>query len=121
MRMLIADDNRELRAALRLLLQELGVRTVTEAEDLAEAIATLRHIQADVVLLDWELPSGGFPGDHAAFVASVKAAVPARRVIAMSGRPEAENESVAAGCDAFVSRNEPPDRLVELLGGDALY
>jgi hypothetical protein len=38
----------------------------------------------------------------------------------MSGRPEAENESLTAGCDAFVSRNEPPDRLVRLLGGDAL-
>jgi len=120
MRILIADDNRELRAALRLLLQELGVHAITEAEDLAEAIATLRHARADVVLLDWELPPGGFPGDGAAFVASVKTAAPARRVIAMSGRPEAENESLTAGCDAFVSRNEPPDRLVRLLGGDAL-
>ena len=34
----------------------------------------------------------------------------------MSGRSESRLESLRAGCDGFVSRNDPPDRLLALLG-----
>ncbi len=37
-------------------------------------------------------------------------------MIAMSGGPESRGESLGAGCDAFVSKNDPPDRLLALLG-----
>ncbi len=71
----------------------------------------------DVVLLDWELPQGGYAGGTAAeFVRESKQRAPGCRMIAMSGRPESRGESLRAGCDAFVSKNDPPDRLLALLG-----
>ena len=70
-----------------------------------------------MVLLDWELPEGDYAGRTAAeFVQESKQSVPGCRVIAMSGRPESRLESLRAGCDAFVSKNDPPDRLLALLG-----
>jgi CheY-like chemotaxis protein len=116
MRTLIADDNEEIRAALRLLLEELIEGDILEAGDLGEALAALPGAGIDVVLLDWELPEGGCVGWSAAeVVQESKRNVPGCRVIAMSGRPESRLESLRAGCDGFVSKNDPPDRLLALL------
>ena len=116
MRTLLADDNAEIRAALRLLLEELGEHDIVEAGDLTQALAVTRDTPFDVVLLDWDLPAGGGGGgDSAEFVQELARKVPGCRVIAMSGRPESHPESVRAGCEGFVSRNEPPDKLLALL------
>lgn len=116
MRTLVADDNGEIRAALRLLLEEIGEPDVIEAGDLTEALAALRHAYFDVVLLDWELPAGSCPGAGCAeLVNKLKLQAPRCRVIAMSGSPEARRDSLRAGCAGFVSRNDPPDRLLALL------
>ena len=116
MRTLIADDNAEIRAALRLLLEELVEGDILEAGDLGEALVALPGAGVDVVLLDWELPKGSYAGRSAAeFVQESKRTVPGCRVIAMSGRPESRLESLRAGCDGFVDKNDPPDRLLALL------
>jgi DNA-binding NarL/FixJ family response regulator len=116
MRTLIADDNTEIRAALRLLLDELGLPEIIEAGDTDQALAALRQTPVDVMLLDWELPdAAGKSGGSPDLVQTVKRETPSCRVLAMSGRPEAREESLEAGCDGFVSRNDPPDRLVALL------
>ena len=128
MRTILADDNKEIRSALRLLLEELGETDIAEAADLGEALRTLRQARPSpepgpaVVLLDWELPAGGFrTGGCAAFVAEARRSAPGCRLIAMSGRPESRANALRAGCDAFVCRTDPPDRLLALLapGGPA--
>ena len=119
MRTLLADDYDENRAALRLLLEELGEGDVLEADDLGQALAALARASVDVILLDWELPQGDYAGGSTAeFVRQSKRRAPGWLVIAMSGRPESRAESLGAGCDAFVSKNDPPDRLLDLLGAD---
>jgi CheY-like chemotaxis protein len=120
MHTLIADDNSEVRAALLLLLRELSGRDIVEASSMAEALRACEEsgpgAAPELVLLDWELPAGTFgPAGPAAFVTALREAAPTCRIIAMSARPEAEEESLRAGCDAFVSRTDPPDRLVGLL------
>jgi len=120
---LVADDNDGIRQALLLLLKELGEENVTETRDMAEALEACRRGGAmraaavpGLVLLDWELPAGTHPDpDPTAFVAALREAAPGCRIIALSARPEARGESLRAGCDAFVSRTDPPDRLVELV------
>ena len=117
MQTLLADDNGEIRAALRLLLEELGERDIVEVADLKQASSMLEQSPAAVVLLDWELPVGGYPGgDSAGFVRECKQNMPDCRVIAMSCDPGVRRDSLRAGCDAFISRNDPPDTLVSLLG-----
>ena len=110
MLILIADDNRELRAALRLLLREVGTHVIREAADMGEALAVLRrssggHDAVDLVLLDWELPAAGFAGDRAVFVAEVRLAAPQCRVVAMSSRPEAQEEPALL---PYPSEYQPP-------------
>jgi len=58
---LIVDDHPSFRATARALLEAEGFVVVGEAEDGAGAIATVRRLRPDVVLLDVQLPdSDGF-------------------------------------------------------------
>lgn len=53
---LIVDDHPSFRATARLLLQSEGFDVVGEAEDGAAAIAAVRELHPDLVLLDVQLP-----------------------------------------------------------------
>lgn len=112
MRVLIADDRIGIRSALRLLLeQEQGIDVVGEAED-ADALTTLvRDVQPDVVLLDWELPSRSMVGLLPAILEKASEV----SWVVLSGRVEARVEALAAGADAFVSKGDPPEVLLEVL------
>lgn len=119
-RILLADDNKEIRSALRLLMQELDGEgqddcathcRIEEATDAKSALSCLALQPADVVLIDWELP--GLASDR--LVQEIRALCPRCIVIAMSGRPEARRHSLELGVDGFVSKGEPPDRLLALL------
>ena len=57
MRVLLADDQAQVRSALRLLLtQEPGLSVVGEATEAQALLAQAEDIHPDMVLLDWELP-----------------------------------------------------------------
>jgi DNA-binding NarL/FixJ family response regulator len=112
-RVLLADDQAEVRSALRLLLeQEPEIVVAGEAEDLAGLLAAACRMPggADVVLLDWELPGLGRQD-----VSIVQRAWPGARLVAMSGHPEAQSQSLSAGADGFVSKGDPPERLLAVL------
>jgi DNA-binding NarL/FixJ family response regulator len=82
LRVLIADDQPQVRSALRLFLQQkLGVSAVDEASDLEQAMELIEAGYPDLVLLDWELP--GHSG--AAALAGLRMASPGSTVIALSG------------------------------------
>jgi CheY-like chemotaxis protein len=120
-RIVVADDEQKVRSALRLLVQELageltGVRRgapclVVEAARAEDVVRELRDEAADLLLVDWELPGM----DAGELVGKVRRLSPGCTVIAMSGRPEAGRDALDRGADAFVSKNEPPDRLVSVL------
>lgn len=122
-RILLADDNEGIRSALRLVLHELNGQepaadesapldcTVVEAHDADGALEQLGQHPVDVVLLDWELP--GLPPDQ--LLRKIKCSCPGSVVIAMSGRLEAREQAALLGVDGFVSKSEPPDRLLALL------
>ncbi len=83
---------------------------IGEAAEAEALLAQEAAIQPDLVLLDWELP-----GSRPAYLL---AALRIRRrtiVIALSGRLEACQEALNAGVDAFVSKGEPPERLLATL------
>jgi DNA-binding NarL/FixJ family response regulator len=106
---LVADDEPTLCSALRLLLeQEPGLTVVGEAAEASSTRQQAATLHPDLLLLDWELP--GATG--AALLDSLHTTVPALRIIALSSRPEARPLALAAGADAFVSKGDPPDRLL---------
>jgi DNA-binding NarL/FixJ family response regulator len=113
MRILLADSQAKVRFALRVLLErQVGVQVVGEANDAENLLRLVGETDPDVVLLGWELP-GRLEKD---LLSQVHKTCPRLTVIALSGRPEAQQASLAAGADAFVSKTDPPERLLLALG-----
>lgn len=109
MKILIADDQPEVRYALRVLFeQEDGFFDVTEAEDTDRLLLHCEISQPDLLLLDWELSNRGMTEA----LIRVRELVPGISVIALSSRPEAEKSAMAAGVDAFVSKGDNSDKLL---------
>jgi DNA-binding NarL/FixJ family response regulator len=106
---LLADDQPQVRSALRLLFeQQPDLCVLGEAVDAQGILDWLSATCPDAVLLDWELP--GLHGGNA--LATLRARRPHLKLIALSGRPEARDAALAAGMDAFVSKGDPPEELL---------
>lgn len=119
MRVFLADDQAKVRSALRLLLeQEPGLRVVGEAAEAEELLVQVQATRPDLMLLDWELP--GLALAHSIrsgkqLLSVLHRYCPNLRVIALSGQLEARRAALAAGADAFVSKGDPPERLLATL------
>ncbi len=111
-RILIADDNADVRHDLRLLLEISGVvNVVAVAADGQEAIDQSRVLRPDVVIMDIAMP--GLDGYQAA--SHIKSQHTGSRVVAFTVHQDtaSRQKALAAGFDAFVVKGAP---LTELLG-----
>jgi DNA-binding NarL/FixJ family response regulator len=98
-RVIIADDRREVRSGLRVLLEEEQARfIIMEAADLRQLMSQLEQPCVDLVLLDWELGPVSGPD----ILATLQGVCPNTRVVALSARPEARSSALASGATAFV-------------------
>lgn len=121
MQVLLADDQPEVRSALRLLLEEEPFfEVVADVACVAELMAEAATKSPQLVLLDWELP--GTPGAHGRseaagkrLVSELRTVCPQVKVVALSGRLEARGEAIEAGVDGFISKGESPERLLATL------
>lgn len=114
MRILVADSQPRVRFALRVLLeQQPGIQVVGEATDAQGLLAQARMTSPDLVLLGWELP-GLLAVDSLSALRKIRSDL---LVIALSGRPEARQAALKAGANAFVSKSDPPERLLAAIGG----
>ena len=112
MRIMLADNRRKVRFALRALLeQQSSLEVIGEAIDAQDLMACVENSCPDVVLLDWELP-GMATHD---LLSALRSACPELLIIALSGRVSGQREALAAGVDAFVSTGEPPERLLSAI------
>ena len=109
MRILLADDQPKVRLGLRLLLeQEEWASVVGEAAEAESLLAQVRAAQPDLVLLDWSLHCSDRPD----LLPALRGCCPGLAVVVLSGRPEAAQEALDAGADAFVSKADPPEQLL---------
>jgi DNA-binding response OmpR family regulator len=111
MRVVLADDHRDVRAAMRLLLEQEGATIVAEVFAADTLLTGAAQAQPDLVLLDWELP--GMPVED--LVGGLRDLCPGTVIVALSGRLEARAEALAAGADAFVSKADPPESLLAII------
>jgi DNA-binding NarL/FixJ family response regulator len=112
MRILVADDQAKVRSAIRLLLEhDEDIKVLGEAVDATGLLDWLSVVCPDLVLLDWELPGR----DMRELLDAVRGNCSRVKVVALSGRPEARREAIAAGADGFVSKGDPPERLLDAL------
>ncbi len=113
MRVLLADDQAEVRSALRLIVEQLvGYEVVGEAADAPALLAACKELRPEIVLLDWELP-----GASPEALAELRRMLPGAPVVALSARPHMDAEARAGGADAFVCKGDPPRKLIETLDG----
>jgi CheY-like chemotaxis protein len=61
LRVLIVDDEAEMRRVTRALLQSIGVTDVHEAKDGFSGLDATCSLKPDIILLDWEMPKPNGP------------------------------------------------------------
>lgn len=89
---------------------------VGEAADFSELQKMKNQKEADLVLLDWELP--GLPGGPEAAAQTIlmlQTCGCETRVVAFSGYDEAGSEAREAGVDGFISKIDPPEKVLSVL------
>jgi DNA-binding NarL/FixJ family response regulator len=112
MRIVLADDQPKVRLGLRLLLeQEEWANVMGEAADAESLLALAEMAQPDLVLLDWSLQSS----ERSDLLPVLRRCCPGLAVVVLSGQPDAEQEALDAGADAFVSKADPPEQLLAIL------
>ena len=113
MRILLADGQEKVRFALRVLLErQPGYEVVGEAVSAEDLLIKVAVTCPDLVLLGWELSSSA----EIDLLSALRRVCPRMPVIALSGRHEARRAALAAGADAFVSKTDPPERLLAIIG-----
>jgi DNA-binding NarL/FixJ family response regulator len=121
-RVFLVDDHALVRSGVR---SELGdaVEVVGEAADVAEAVAGIRSLEPDVVLLDVQLPGGG----GRAVLDAVLPTHPGVRFLALSVSDAAEDVIgvIRGGARGYVTKAISGPELREAIGrvraGDAYF
>ena len=109
MRILLAESLPRVRFALRaLLVEQPGLQIVGEATHGQDLLVQVEATCPDLVLLSWGLP--GLAG--ADLLPALRSVCDELYVIVLSGRPEARQAILDAGANAFISKVEPPERLL---------
>ena len=110
---LVVDDYEDSREMSMEFLSLSGFR-VAEAKDGLEAVARALELQPDVILMDYSLP--GIDGWEATrrIRAAANGNAKTIRIVGLTGYGEAEelDRAKQAGCDAFITKPCPPDKLV---------
>jgi DNA-binding NarL/FixJ family response regulator len=105
-RLFLADDQRDVRSALRLLLEQQGdMQVAGEAAGAAELLDRLPLAGCDVLLVDWDLPGL----DACRLLAGLRRANPPVRVIALTTSP------LSVPIVASVRKSDPPQRLLDAI------
>ncbi len=111
-RVYVADSLPEERSALRLLLLDLKMEVVGEAADWFTTLNFAPASRLNMLLIDWNI----LPLDSNAAFSALRAACPAPVVIVLISHLEARKQAaLSSGADAFISKNETPDRVAERL------
>jgi DNA-binding NarL/FixJ family response regulator len=112
MRILLADDQMQVRSALRLLLeQEQRVCVVGEAAEATGLLLSVAEMEPDLVLLDWELP--GLPIIQ--LLRLLWYEKPPLKIIAMSSQPQAEQQALNVGVERFICKSAPADQVLSII------
>ena len=111
-RIFIACSDERLRIALLLFLQEEpGLTVVGFSERLQNLLPQLDVIQADIVLLEWQLECQAFKD----LLVAIRQLPYPHKIIYFSNDPETGQKALTDGADYIILKNAPPDELLPIL------
>ncbi len=112
MKIFIADSQSRIRFGLRILLEQQPGWIVTgEFAGTDELIERARIEPPDLILLDWDWPARELEVQ----MESLRELCPGILIVSLSGRYELRQAALDAGVDAFASKAEPPEKLIQLI------
>jgi CheY-like chemotaxis protein len=112
LRILIVDDQQRARHSLiALLATRFQLAETCEAANGMEAVRCVEECKPDIVLMDARMPE--MDGIEATRIIKTKSTD--TRVIVLSMYLEYQEAALAAGADAFISKGDPPEQLLEAL------
>jgi DNA-binding response OmpR family regulator len=56
-KVLVVDDDHYMRKVVRAMLTSIGVKSVHDADDGAAGLRSIRQLNPDIVIVDWEMPT----------------------------------------------------------------
>jgi len=121
-RVFIVDDHELFRSGVRSELQD-DLEIVGDAGTVGEAIAGIRELEPEVVLLDVHMPAGG----GLAVIEAIRADLPEVRFLALSVSDAAEDVIgvIRAGARGYVTKSIAPEELHAAVrrihDGDAVF
>ena len=112
-RVYLADAKLEERSALRLLLLDLKMVVVGEADNWKTTLANAPATRLDMLLVDWDL----LPLDLGLqSLSELRQACPTAIVVVLISHLDARQQAaISSGADAFISKGETPERVAERL------
>ncbi|MEY3617390.1 MAG: hypothetical protein RL726_88 [Actinomycetota bacterium] len=119
-RILLVDDHRLLREALRRNLENHDFEIVAEASDGPTSIALALELRPDLVVMDISMPGG----DGISATRSIMRADGRQRVLVLSMHSDARTirEAINAGAVGYIDKSSSIDHVVglmnQILGGD---
>ncbi len=110
MRILLADQRPDIRLALAILLnKEPGVIVVGSASETEGLLALAQSAQPDIVVLDYNLP--GSPIEEV--LTSLRNLDQHLKLLLLNTSPQPLSSTYQANIDAVISKNDPPELLLE--------
>ena len=106
----LADRQPQVRSALRLLLYDLDMQVVGEADSWFTALSEASDTKPDMILVEWDL----LPTNTS--LLELRETCPTAVVIVLISHLDARQQAArSAGADSFISKGETPDRVAERL------
>jgi DNA-binding NarL/FixJ family response regulator len=108
----LADALAKERAALRLMLLDLKMEVVGEADNWLTTLAQAPTSNLDMLLIEWSL----FPSNPSMALNELRLACPRAIIVVLISHLDTRQQAArSVGADAFISKGETPDRVAERL------
>lgn len=120
-KILVIDDEANMRKVIRSLLMFVGVRQIHEAVDGASGLAAISQLNPDIVILDWQMPMLTGPEFVRAVRSPATFPYPDVPIIMLTGHVERSRvvEAILLGVNEFISKPVAAktllDRIVSIL------
>jgi DNA-binding NarL/FixJ family response regulator len=116
MKVFIADDSREIRNRIVTMLSDLEtIEIIGQAENVEDAINSIREINPDVVILDIRMPGGS--GIDVLENIDKRNQVPVIIMLTNYPYPQYRKKCMDAGADFFFDKSGEFEKVIEVVSG----